>query len=181
MPQLVAAVSLAAASRRIGRAGLPAACAVLAVAMAAGALQINEYYRFAWRNGGAQNWTDAIYPLEKYAASLKGSEIYCADWGILDSLRLLDRGRLPLHEIFGAIPADQGSGDMPRILAALADAHHVFLAHTKAFEFIEGGNEKLRIVAATAGYRRETLARIADSFGRPTFEAYRFTRAAESR
>jgi hypothetical protein len=176
LPEMVVAVSFAAASRRLGRAGLPAAAGILAVTMAAGALQINEYYRLAWRNGGAQNWTDAVYPLADFAKGAHATEIYSADWGIEDSLRLLDRGKLPLDGIYDAIPPDRGTPDMPRILAAAADPGHVFIAHTKAFEFFEGRNGKLIQAAVAAGYRREMLAAIPDSFGRPTYEVYRFVK-----
>ena len=174
LPEMVVAVSLAAASRRVGRAGLAAAAGVLAVTMAAGALQINEYYRMAWRNGGAQNWTDAIYPLADYMKGVHATEAYSVDWGILDSLRLLDRGKLPQEAIFGAIPAGQGTPDMPAILSAVGDPEHVFIAHAKGLEFFEDRNRKLIEAAEAAGYRRETLAAIPDSFGRATYEAYRF-------
>jgi hypothetical protein len=167
------AVSFAAASRRLGSAGIPAAAAVLAVTMAAGALQINEYYRAAWHEGGAKNWSDAIYPLSDYVKGVPATEVFCLDWGILDSLRLLDEGQLPLDELFGALPPSQ-PGDTQRILGALGEPNALFLAHTPEFEFFEGRNEDLLKLAEAAGYRRETIARISDAFGRPTYEAYRF-------
>lgn len=173
LPEMAIAVSFAAASRRLGRAGAPAAAAVLAVIMAAGAIQINEYYVAAWRNGGAKNWSDAIYPLSDYVKSVPAGEIFCLDWGMLDSLRLLDDGQLPLDGIYGAIPPSE-PGDMPRLLAALGEPDALFIAHTGEFEFFAGRNEDFLKLAETAGYRRETVARISDSFGRPTYEAYRF-------
>jgi 4-amino-4-deoxy-L-arabinose transferase-like glycosyltransferase len=174
LPEVVIAISWAAASRRLGRAAVPATAGILAVAMAAGALQINEYYRLAWRNGGAQNWSDAIYPLADYMKGARASEVYSADWGILDSLRLLDRGKLPLDGIYDAVPAGRGTPDMPLIMAAVGRPDHIFVAHTRGFEFFEGRSEELVKAAEAAGYRRETLAAIPDSFGRPTYEAYRF-------
>jgi hypothetical protein len=174
LPEMTIAVSFAAASRRLGRAALPATAGILAVTMAAGALQINEYYRLAWRNGGAQNWTDGVYPLAGYMQGVRASEVYPVDWGILDSLRLLDRGKLPLEGIYDAIPADQGTPDMARVMDAVSGPDHVFVAHTKEFEFFAGRNEKLIKAAESAGYRREMLAVIPDSFGRPTYEVYRF-------
>ena len=176
LPDMAIAVSFAAASRRLGRAAVPATAGVLAVTMVAGALQINEYYRLAWRNGGAQNWTDAVYPLSDYMKGVHARVVYCADWGILDSLRLLNRGKLPLEGIYEAVPPDQGIPDMPRITAAAAGTDHIFIAHSKAFEFVEGRNAKLLKAAEGAGYRSEMLAVIPDSFGRPTYEVYRFVR-----
>jgi hypothetical protein len=176
LPEMAIAVSFAAASRRLGRAAIPAAAGILAVTMAAGALQINEYYRLAWRNGGAQNWTDAIFPLSDAMKGVHATEVYSVDWGILDSLRLLDRGRLRQEAIFDAVPPDQGTPDMPRIAAAVGKPDDVFIAHCQGFEFFEGRNEKLLKVAEAAGFRRETIEVIRDSFGRPTYEAYRFAK-----
>jgi len=176
LPQLAAGVSFAAASRRIGRAGLPVAAAILAVSMASGALQINEYYRHAWRNGGSASWTEAIYPLARYAAGAKASAIYGVDWGILDSLRLIGEGQLPLDPVFGAISPDLEAGDLPRVMKALADPNALFLTHSTQFEFFAGRNEKLIKIAGTAGYRSDMVASFSDSFGRPIFEAYRFAR-----
>ena len=174
LPEMAVAVSFAAASRRLGPAAVPATAGALAVTMVAGVLQINEYYRLAWRNGGAQNWTDAVYSLSDYMKGAHAKEVYCVDWGILDSLRLLNRGKLPQEAIFDAVPPDQGTPDMRLITAAAAGPDHVFIAHSKGFEFFEGRNAKLLKAAEGAGYRREMLALIPDSFGRPTYEVYRF-------
>jgi 4-amino-4-deoxy-L-arabinose transferase-like glycosyltransferase len=175
LPEMAIAVSFAAASRRLGRAAIPAAAGILAVTMAAGVLQINEYYRLAWRNGGAQNWTDAIFPLSEKMKDVHATEVYSVDWGILDSLRLLNRGKLHQEAIFDAVPPpDQGAPDMTRIEAAVGEPDHVFIAHSKGLEFFEGRNGRLLQAAEAAGYRRETIAAIRDSFGRPTYEAYRF-------
>jgi hypothetical protein len=176
LPEMAIAVSFAAASRRLGRAAIPAAAGILAVTMAVGALQINEYYRLAWRNGGAQNWTDAIFPLSEDMKGVDATEVYSVDWGILDSLRLLSRGRLRQEAIFGAVPPDQGTPDMPRIQAAVGKPDDVFIAHCKGLEFFDGRNEKLLKAAEAAGYRRETIEVVRDSFGRPTYEAYRFAK-----
>jgi hypothetical protein len=56
----------------------------------------------------------------------------------------------------------------------VTDPGAVFVAHTKAFENFQGTNDKLLKFAAAAGYQREMLAVISDSFGRPAFEVYRF-------
>jgi len=92
LPQMLIAVSFAAASRRLGRFGRPVAACALATVMLAGALPINEYYHLAWQNGGARNWTDAIYPLATYVRTTPAKRVFCLDWGIIDQLRLLGRG-----------------------------------------------------------------------------------------
>ena len=157
LPIMVVAVSFAAASRRLGKFGIPAAAVVLVVVTAAGVLQINEYYRLAWSNGGAKDWTDAVYPLSSYMKKTRAKGIYCVDWGILDSLRLLNRGKLPLQLIFDAVP-DDGAPDRARIEAAAADPDDIFIGHVKGLEFFENRNARLIAAAEKAGYRREFLA-----------------------
>jgi hypothetical protein len=56
----------------------------------------------------------------------------------------------------------------------VTDPGAVFVAHTKDFENFQGADEKLIKFAAAEGYRRNMLGVIADSFGRPAFEVYRF-------
>src|SRR5205823_15091101 len=63
LPQMLIAISFAAASRRLRTAGIPAVAAILAVMMISGLLVTNEYYSLIVRNGGNQNWTDAIFRL----------------------------------------------------------------------------------------------------------------------
>src|SRR5262249_11850390 len=55
LPQMVIAISFAAASRRLGRAAVPVLAAALAVMMVAGLLVTNEYFALLVRNGGTQN------------------------------------------------------------------------------------------------------------------------------
>jgi hypothetical protein len=178
LPQMLIGVSFAAASRRLGRAGRPVAACATAVMMLAGALPINEYYRLAWQNGGAINWTDAIDRLYAYVRTTPEKRILCLDWGIIEQLRLLGRGKLPLGIIFDAVPADGSAPDPHRIAEAAGDPGDLFVDHTKDFKFFQGRGETFVKAAQTAGYRREMLTVILDSWGRPTYEVYRF-RAAQ--
>jgi hypothetical protein len=174
LPHMVTAVSFAAASRRLGRAARPVLACAMAAMVISGGLLMNEYYRMAWQNGGAQNWTDAVFPLSRYMKDAPAERVYCVDWGILDSLRLLNRGKLPLSLIYDAIPRDQGEPDEDRIREAAANPENVFIAHAQGFEYMEGINAKLVRTAEDLGYRRATITVIADSYGRPTYEVYRF-------
>jgi hypothetical protein len=176
LPQMLIAVSFAAASRRLGRAGRPVAACALATVMLAGALPINEYYRLTWQNGGARNWTDAIYPLATYVRTTPAKRVFCLDWGIIDQLRLLGRGKLPLSLLFDAVPEDGSAPDAERVAAAAGEPGDLFIGHTKGFEFFEGRNERFVAAAEAAGYRREMLRVVSDSGGRPTYEVYRFVR-----
>ena len=174
-PEMVIAVSFAAASRRLGRAGIPSVAAVLVVLMVSGALVTNEYYTLMLRNGGSQNWTDAVFTLSDYLKGVPSKGIYCADWGIMDSLRLLNRGKLPLH--VGTDPIrkpELGPDDRDYLKRVISEPGHVFIAHTRDYEFFQGVNAKLLEFAAESGYERETMAVIPDGWGRPVYEVYRF-------
>jgi hypothetical protein len=174
-PEMVIAVSFAAASRRLGRAGIPSVAAVLLVLMVSGALVTNEYYSLMLRNGGSQNWTDAIFKLADYMKGVPSKGIYCADWGIMDSLRLLNRGKLPLNVGTDPIRKPELSADDRAYLERMiSEPGHVFIAHTKDYEFFEGVNAKLLKYAAESGYERAMLAVIPDGWGRPVYEVYHF-------
>jgi hypothetical protein len=151
--------------------------------MVSGALVTNEYYALMLRNGGSQNWTDAIFTLSDYLKGVPSKGIYCADWGIMDSLRLLNRGKLPLNVGTDPIRKPELSPDDRNDLKRMiSDPSHVFIAHTTDYEFFQGVNAKLLKYAADSGYERAMLAVIPDGWGRPVYEVYHFAgpgRAAE--
>ena len=94
---------------------------------------------------------------------------------MMDSLRLLSRGKLPLR--VGTDPIskpDLTDADREFLARMISEPDHVFINHTKDFEFFTGVNDKLVKYAADAGYRREIMAVIPDSNGRPVYEVYRF-------
>jgi hypothetical protein len=177
LPYLAMAVPLAAASRRIGRAGLPALAAVAALLAISSALVTNEYYFRMTRQGGASPWSDAVGPLADY---LKRSPapaplVFCVDWGILDNLRLIGHGRLLLREgTEHTMRPDPTPEDREAMRQMLALPGALFVGHTKEAEMFPGDTARLLEVAGDAGLRRELLATINDSFGRPTFEVFRF-------
>lgn len=173
LPQMVIGVSWAAASRRLGRAGIPVVSAFLVVVLGSGVAVINQYYAETVRNGGAKNWTDSIFRLSDYMKSVSAPSVWCVDWGIFDSLRLLNRGKLPLRflELSGPEPSQKTQQDMAQ---AIAQPGNVFLAHTPGMEFNAGAGARLLSFAGTAGYRRDMLTVISDSYGRPSLEVYRF-------
>ena len=177
LPEMVIAISFAAASRRLKRAGLPALAVVLAVMMASGLLVTNEYFYLMIRNGGGQNWTDAIYALSRYLEGTQAGNIFCMDWGMMDSLRLLHRGKLPLR--VGTDPISKKSltdDDRTMLGKQISEPDHLFINHTKDWEFFQGVNDRLVAYASEAGYRREVLATIPDEYGRNVYEVYHFVR-----
>jgi hypothetical protein len=179
-PQIVIGVSFAAASRRLRSAGISAAAAALIILMVSGALVTNEYFTLMIRNGGGQNWTEAIFRLSDYMKGVSSGDVFCVDWGILDSLRLLNQGKLKLREGTNPISKREWTADDREYLQRMiGDPEHIFINHAKDFEFFEGVNAKLVKYAADQGFRREILAAIPDSYGRQVYEVYHFARARD--
>ena len=175
LPQLVIAVSFAAAASRFGRAAAPALAVVLATLAASNLLLLNEYFALATRNGGAFEWTDAIFPLSTYLKSMPSSNIFCVDWGMQNGLLLLNRGKMALHAGSDPIAKPNLSDDDRAYLAAMISGpDHVFVAHTEGNEVFQGVNGKLVKFAGEMGYGQETMAIVPDSYGRPMFQVYRF-------
>jgi hypothetical protein len=179
-PHMLMALSFAAAARRLGRFAAPALA--LAVALLAGSslIVMNQYFTQAVRNGGALNWNDAIVPLADSLRGARASNIFCVDWGILDSLRLLSRGRLPVR--VGSDPVSKpalSEADREIVRGWVQEPDHLFIAHTEGNEFFTGTNAKLQHLAVEMGYRRVMLQVIGDRYGRKIFEVYRFLPAEQ--
>ena len=174
-PQIVVAVAFASASRRLGRVGSLTAVAVAGILFISGALVANEYFYVSYSYGAAPIWSDAIMPLSDYMKGTGPGTVYCIDWGMLDPLRYLNRGALKLA--VGTDPISKKEltdADREAVLRMVADPGATFVAHTKDFENFPGTNAHLLKVAADAGYRQQMLTVVPDSYGRPTFEVYRF-------
>jgi 4-amino-4-deoxy-L-arabinose transferase-like glycosyltransferase len=175
-PEMAIAVSFAAASRRLGRRGLPVAAAALTVMVVPGVLVMNEYFGVMVRNGGSQGWDDAVLELSDYLGAVPAKHVLCLDWGILDPLRLLGEGRLPLA--FGNEEISRptmNESERGAVRGMVSETGNVFVAHTREFEVFPGASDKLVAFAAQSGYERDVLKVIADRFGRPVFEVYRFS------
>ena len=178
LPEMAIGVSLAAASRRLGRAGIPAVTAVTGVLVVSSLLVTNEYFKMMNRNGGGMNWTNAIFGLSDYLKGVQATGVYSMDWGIMDSLRLLNRGKLPLEIGFDQIGKPAISPEERSLVhQMIGTPEHVFVAHTADFQFFKGYSEKLLTFAAEAGYQRQMMAVISDAYGRQVYEVYRFARA----
>jgi 4-amino-4-deoxy-L-arabinose transferase-like glycosyltransferase len=181
LPQWIAAVALAGVSRRFGRRGMATLAALTAILVGSELLVMDEYYVTMARNGGTVSWTDASYALEDYIAAPHPPEnkpwqrIYCVDWGVLDILRLLSAGTLPVR--VGALPifkselTEHDHKELRRIISA---GGHVFVTHAQGLKYDPANDQKLEQYAAGIGYSRKLLAAVNDSFGRRTFEIYTF-------
>ena len=176
-PTLFVAVAFAEASRRAGRAGTLLLAGAIFFLAASSALVTNEYFALLVRNGAGVEWTDAIYPLSDCLRRIKPTAMYIDDWGMLDVLRMLNRGKLPLR--VGSDPLSKpqlDAEDKGVVLARISDPDAVFVGHSDSAELFTGVNAKLRAMATEAGYRREMLAEISDRNGRVMFEVFRFRR-----
>jgi len=172
---MVIAVSFAAASRRLGRAGIPVVAVILAVLVASDVLVTNEYLWKSVRNGGSHTWTDAVFPLSDDLMAMRPAAVYCADWDIFESLRLIDRGALRLRSGMDPSPApDMSPADRQWLLGMIATPDAVWVTHVPDFEFFPAVRPKLDRFAAAAGFEHRLLRVIRDTHGRPTFELYRF-------
>ncbi|MGO9012553.1 MAG: ArnT family glycosyltransferase [Bryobacteraceae bacterium] len=179
LPAMIVAVSFAAASRRLGRAGIPAVAVILALLVASDILVTNEYFWKSVRNGGARAWSDAIFPLSADLMTMHPAAVYCADWNILENLRLIDRGALPLRVGMDPAPApDMSPASRQWLLGMIAARDAVWVTHVPDMEFFPDIRPKLDGFAAAAGFDHRLLAVIRDAHGRPTFELYRFQKQA---
>ncbi len=178
LPQAIVAIALAAASRRLGRAGKPALAVVVAALMISNALVLNEYFAVLWRSGPLAGWTRAILPLSAYLKNTPARSVFAADWGILEPLRFLNAGKLPLEN--GADPIAKPAldpEDERRLIAMLDSPDHLYILHTKEAEVFPDVRDKLLHFASGHGYNCEVLARIPDGYGRQVFEVCRFSKA----
>jgi hypothetical protein len=179
LPVAIVAVSFAAASRRLGRAGIPVLAAVAIALIVSHLLVTNEYYFEMTRNGaGSVSWTDAIFPLNDAVKRMPADHVFVIDWGILDSLRLLSHGKLKLRE--GSDPVNKPeltAEDREEIVRRVADPEALFIGRSKPAEVFQGVTEKMVQFAAGAGYSRQPVATISDPYGRPMFELFRFAPA----
>jgi 4-amino-4-deoxy-L-arabinose transferase-like glycosyltransferase len=177
LPQIIIATSLAAASRRFGRAGMTAIAAVVAVVVASGALVINQYYVETLRFGGAQSWSDGIFALSNYVKDLPAKNFVSLDWGIMEPLRLLHKGRLPL--LNGSDPVarpEMTEEDRKGANWLLSEPGNVFITHTKPYEFFPGNSDRLVAFAAQSGLRQQPLATISDRHNRQVYEVFKFVK-----
>jgi 4-amino-4-deoxy-L-arabinose transferase-like glycosyltransferase len=176
-PQFLVAVAFAELSLRLRRAG-PAVLAVAGILVCGRALLVSNAYLSQFiRNGAPGSWTDAVYPLSDYAAGAPGKEIVAMDWGIFDPLRAIHRGRLAL--VWGVEPLRRdppSQQDSAAFREVIEPPDRVFVSFTDAYEQFPGVNRRLRDMLAGARARREMLAVIRDSHGRPVYEVFRIRR-----
>jgi hypothetical protein len=166
LPVWMVAVSFEGAAIRLGRAAAPVLALVAALLVGSNLLVLNEYHVMMARNGGSVSWSDAIFPLTDRLQAAHPPAVFFVDWGIQDSVRLLGRGTVNTYDLTG--PPDNP--------AVLADPAFLFVGRPREMEVFQGNGARLATFAEAAGYRRNLVTAIPDSFGRPAFEIYRFAK-----
>jgi 4-amino-4-deoxy-L-arabinose transferase-like glycosyltransferase len=176
-PHLLVAAALAQATRVLRGAGAAVLAVLIGTICVSNLLVTNQHYAQLIERGPSVVWTNAIYPLATYFKEHPAERVYVMDWGIFDSLRLLDEGSLPLW--VGSDPVSKpqlDDNDRQKALEMIATPGAVFVGHTEGNEQLTGVSARLQSVAAAAGYRKSVLAVINDYHGRPIFEVYRWVR-----
>ncbi|MFN0104249.1 MAG: glycosyltransferase family 39 protein [Bryobacteraceae bacterium] len=136
-------------------AQLPLRRWMIVAAVAANLLQINHFYAQFLRREVSVEWSDATANL---AARLKDSPTTyrVLDWGIIDSIYLLNEGRTDLL-VDPPLPQDPNW------------TTYRYVAHTPQLSVFPIDTAKF----TASGYRLEIEEIIADSAGRPVFLIYR--------
>lgn len=176
-PQLFVGAAFAEVSRRFRGSGRSALAAVLLLVCAANLAVLNQYLAQSIRFGTTTIWTDAIGPLAAYMRSLPASRVYTLDWGILEPLRALGRGRLPLSNGRDALAREDSVHRRNWILREMVEfPDAVFIDHTAESRLGPDGRARLESIAQSAGYRAEVLHTVAARGGQPVFDVFRFVR-----
>jgi Dolichyl-phosphate-mannose-protein mannosyltransferase len=172
-PHLFVAAAFAEVSRPLSRAGLAVLALAAVLLCGINVVVLNEHLARLIDGGSTTVWTDAIYPLSDKLRDTRATRVYVADWGILNSLRVLNRGTLPLEPAPDWFLLDNERKLPPEELAAKGA---IFIGHTAGNEITAGTAERLESLAESAGLRRQVLETINDRYARPVFEVYRFAR-----
>ncbi|MGC8792761.1 MAG: glycosyltransferase family 39 protein [Bryobacteraceae bacterium] len=175
LPQWIIAATVAEASRRVARAGATLAAITLAMLAGASLLVTNEYLAQFVRHGPAPYWTDAMGPLVQRLQSTPAGAVVIVDWGILDSARLLSRGRLPLFQAIDLASREELDGAWLRALQWLFERPDpVFVGYAAEQRDTAPGGARLTRHASRLGYARQVLYEVIDRHGRRVFEVCRF-------
>ncbi len=177
LPYLIAfiAVSFAAALDRLKRGRLVLAVVVTGAIAASNLLVVNEHLAGLIRYGAAPMWTDAIYPLTEAVRRIRPANVFVADWGMGDGLRMFLKGRPPVDNAINPFGREQlDDREREQILERAAVANGLFISHAGGREVFPVSQHLAEACAEQGGFRREPVGVIHDSRGREVFELYRY-------
>jgi hypothetical protein len=159
LPHLFLGVALAEASLhvRFGKWALAVITGLLAIG---NILVTNQSLYQCVRNGAAETWTDAVYPLASDLRQAQASQVMLPDWGITDSLCVLNRGNPPTHPVDD--PFD------------VSDTNAIWVDHSPGHEVSKGVHERVLAAARSAGFEPVMLKTYYDRNGRAMFQTFNF-------
>ncbi len=170
------AVAFAEASSALRQVGAVAVAAGVLFLAADNLLLTNQYVYQLARYGSPHAWSDAIFPLSSAVDRLHASSVIVDDWGILDPLVLLHRGKFPVSMADSSFLAPGQSAashdwDVGRLERGL------WLGHTPPYQEFAGQNDQIVRAAASAGFQKKITQVIQDRHHRDVFEIFHFERA----
>lgn len=175
---LEAALVAAALLERGGRILRAGATAVFALCTLSNAAVLNTYLAHMIACGPGQVWTDAARTLVQFLEAQPGRAAFAADWGILHEIIFYGRNRIPvIGDADGLVlRADADPLAARRLEEALADPKQLFITWREGLDVFPETRRKLIDFAAARGYRRTSVALIADRHGVAMYEIHEFTR-----
>jgi hypothetical protein len=175
LPHLFLAAAFAETSLRV-RFGKWALAVLVAFLAIGNVLLTNQYlYQFI-RNGAAESWTDAIYPLASGLKQAHASQVVLPEWGLTDSLCVLNQDKPPTRvpqDPF--LAADESPAQKQADLELLSDANAIWVDRTPGHEISKGVHQRVLEAARRAGFEPVMLQTYCDRNGRPIFQTFGFT------
>ncbi len=180
LPQFIIGTAFAGISCRFRRLAALAVNMVVAVLLLVNLLVINEYYEELATKGPAVQWTDASYPLADTLDRLTPRHVVLTDWGLLNTIRLLDRGKLDLVDLSSLLNNRRpfSAGDETILRYWLSQAGTIFVGHTAGDEILPGVNANLAALTRDTKYEKELLDVAYDRNGRAILEVFGFRRSS---
>jgi hypothetical protein len=177
LPQFIIGTALVGISCRFRRLAGAVYMAV-AVLVLVNLFVVNEYYTELATNGPTVQWTDASYALTDSLERLAPHQVVLTDWGLLNTIRLLDRGKLPLVDLSFLLDNRRpfSGGDETILRYWLSQPGAVFAGHTEGNEIVSGVNANLAAFTRDNSYEKEMIETVHDRNGRAIFEIFRFIR-----
>jgi hypothetical protein len=162
-PVLFASVVLSRMPKYVG-----AAAAIVMVVMHLTVL--NQYRVELQTKGAGLVWSDAMFRLSDELKPVEGRPIFVTDWGIYDSLHLLDKGRLDLHIASGPLTPDNPSpAEVSEVNWMIGMPDGVWVSHLPGQEVLPNVGRHLDALIEAQGKHRKLLKTVPDSHGRPVF------------
>ncbi len=152
----------------------PAAAMAVALACGSNLLVLNQYYTQMVRYGAPTVWSDSIQTLTNRLREIRADHIFMMDWGTIDNVRLLSRGRLPIHvgmDAVGKDPPDDADRALFRRMVELPNS--VFVSFVEPYEQVQGTNRRIGILAEQLGCVVNVVELVKDRNGRPVFRILR--------